>query len=287
MKRIRIPFTRKYRQVIQSKGWNNRTEHVSPVNANFQIGCQAIMLGLIAALLWLLVSSPLCARTLDKIVIYDLNINSKLKWDRLLQSWKRYKPCKNTHVDLELHTFRKEIQIGHNTQCFKSVSIYTPPYHQKSYEMERLIFKKVMIESIDQHVLFISVDCVPIIENWLDEINNLIIEPNAKFWVKTSLASSSEHSLYSGDVFYHHLLSSGLYHFTMDFIKKFKEISEFVQVNYPTGPFSHSFHRYLYDARVMEDARYIFSRFIVDDFIFVANSKSLSRPPEAILQLVE
>src|SRR5579863_10580179 len=90
----------------------------------------------------LLALCRLHARSLDKVVVYGLDTDSDQMWSTLMRSWKTFKPCREKMVDLEIYTLKKNIQVGNHEGCFKSISIKVPPIHQKSHEMERLIFEK-------------------------------------------------------------------------------------------------------------------------------------------------
>ena len=229
-------------------------------------------------ILWLLSLSLFthlasAARSINKLVVYDVASDGS-SVNLMAKAWKQHCPCKYLKVSLELYT-NTSVDIPYK-DCFTTVKYIIPESRPQRVERERAIFERVMSESAGQHVLFLSVNTLPIVNHWLDRANELVVEPNAHFWIKTSLGLAGEYSLGSKDAFYHHLLPSGLYNMSPEFDQNYAKIKLFVHQNYPQCPFSHTFHHYLYDSRVMGEARFMFSKFVVDDFIHVARGEVCS-----------
>ena len=111
------------------------------------------------------------------------------------------------------------------SDCFRSLSIEYAGLSGKDDEYlkgSRLMFEKMIKKDINfgavepSHIFYMEPDCRPIRSFWLKALNNLIIEPNAAFWMKGSNFRGSfgiirQHKLYN----YLHINGNALYNLSL------------------------------------------------------------------------
>ena len=234
---------------------------------------------LLIALLGGLVSARL---RLKEVVIVDSNKECDAKkWDRLFAKWDKHYPCNQSRAKLSIYTVCENVQLPVNFHyCFPKVVVETG-----KYGIDRVF--DLLLENEGGHTLMLNLDTVPVVNNWLDASEDLIQSPDHKFWMKTGLDSrSSEYSPVSISTFYHHFLPVGLFNFVPEFRDFYRgKISR--QLSGEILQFPRKITRYLYDATFAEEARNVFHRFVVDDFILDARRPTLFSQPDAIFKLIE
>lgn len=131
-----------------------------------------------------------------------------------LKLWSHYAPCNkdstlqgigfifyvssNKSTIANVEKFESELFESAETymRCFKFFSIEYAGLSgdDNGYLLgSRLMFEKMIKKKINfgpnkpSHVFYMEPDCKPIRSGWLGALNNLIVEPNAPFWMKGSL----------------------------------------------------------------------------------------------------
>lgn len=133
-----------------------------------------------------------------------------------LMIWSKYFPCKketklegigfifyvsSSRKDI-IHVEKFESELfeasasGSGKDCFRFYSIIyanlsgnNDGYLRGSRLMfEKMIKKEISFGSVEpSYIFYMEPDCIPIRSNWLAALNNLIVSPNADFWMKGSL----------------------------------------------------------------------------------------------------
>jgi hypothetical protein len=210
-------------------------------------------------LIALIIKTYLCAHLSHVIMPFHQRQVESVKDN--LKLWSRYPPCRRN--------FSKNIQIGFiffvsgmrnesiaqnlldsfKSSCFSSVIIDFAELKDKNdrYLMgSRLMFEMMLSKRLNfgliklSHIFYMEPDALPIRPYWLEGINQQIIFPNTKFWMKGSIFRG-QIQMVSMDLLYNHVHINGnsiynledekfekfYFEIVKPFGKKFKEVGAY------------------------------------------------------------
>lgn len=206
-----------------------------------------------------------------------------------LKLWSRYPPClnnKNMKIGfiffvsgLRNETLENDLLKSFESPCFSSVIVDFAELSHKDDQylkgsrlmFEMMISKKLNFGSIKpSHIFYMEPDALPIRPYWLEGINQQIIFPNAKFWVKGSIFRGQMKIVTSKWIYNHiHINGNAIYNLEDEKFEKFyfEILRPFIKKYYKKeGAYDTDFYKLL----LWESGKYtaeLFHLFQFSDFI--------------------